>query len=149
MCYSSAELRLRLPAQNVNMANSNLSCIHEQEENGSILPMLGIMASSVITSDISKEQSEPNFDEPSSSGISNQQTSDVKYLEKRRKNNLSAKKSRDARKVRENQLKVQVVCLENANQVLRTQMKRLEDTIATLIAKNDELVTENDKLKQK
>ena len=41
-----------------------------------------------------------------------------------RKNNLAAKKSRDARRVRENQLRLRVLCLENANRVLRTQMDR-------------------------
>ena len=41
-----------------------------------------------------------------------------------RKNNLAAKKSRDARRVRENQLRLRVLCLENANRVLREQMDR-------------------------
>ncbi len=42
---------------------------------------------------------------------------DGKYWERRRKNNVAAKKSRDARRVRENQLRLKVLCLENANQV--------------------------------
>jgi hypothetical protein len=42
---------------------------------------------------------------------------DDKYWERRRKNNEAAKKSRDARRVRENQLRLKVLCLENANQV--------------------------------
>jgi len=42
---------------------------------------------------------------------------DEKYWERRRKNNVAAKKSRDARRVRENQLRLKVLCLENANQV--------------------------------
>ena len=41
-----------------------------------------------------------------------------------RKNNLAAKKSRDARRVRENQLRLRVLCLENANRVLREQVDR-------------------------
>jgi len=49
---------------------------------------------------------------------------DDKYWERRRKNNLAAKKSRDARRVRENQLRLKVLCLENANRVLREQMDR-------------------------
>jgi len=49
---------------------------------------------------------------------------DEKYWERRRKNNLAAKKSRDARRVRENQLRLRVLCLENANRVLREQMDR-------------------------
>ena len=46
---------------------------------------------------------------------------DDKYWERRRKNNVAAKKSRDARRVRENQLRVKVLCLENANQVTGTR----------------------------
>ena len=42
---------------------------------------------------------------------------DEKYWERRRKNNVAAKKSRDARRVRENQLRLKVLCLENTNQV--------------------------------
>ena len=40
---------------------------------------------------------------------------------------MAAKKSRDARKVRENQLKIKVLCLENANDVLRAQIQREQD----------------------
>ena len=53
--------------------------------------------------------------------------SDTKYKEKRQRNNMAAKKSRDARKIRENQLKVKVLCLENANQVLRSQVHREQE----------------------
>ena len=49
-----------------------------------------------------------------------------------RKNNLAAKKSRDARRVRENQLRLRVLCLENANRVLRDQMDRKELELAQL-----------------
>ena len=62
--------------------------------------------------------------EPTSSGQVVPEQIDDKYLERRRKNNLAAKKSRDARKIRENQLKCKVACLENANQVLRNQLDR-------------------------
>jgi len=57
---------------------------------------------------------------------------DDKYWERRRKNNLAAKKSRDARRVRENQLRLRVLCLENANRVLREQMDRKELELAQL-----------------
>ena len=40
-----------------------------------------------------------------------------------RKNNLAAKKSRDTRRMRENQLRLRVLFLENANKVLREQME--------------------------
>ena len=49
-----------------------------------------------------------------------------------RKNNLAAKKSRDARRVRENQLRLRVLCLENANRVLREQMDRKDVELAQL-----------------
>ena len=48
-----------------------------------------------------------------------------------RKNNLAAKKSRDARRVRENQLRLRVLCLENSNRVLREQMDRKEGDLDT------------------
>lgn len=57
---------------------------------------------------------------------------DDKYWERRRKNNLAAKKSRDARRVRENQLRLRVLCLENANRVLREQMDRKEGELVQL-----------------
>ncbi len=40
---------------------------------------------------------------------------------------MAAKKSRDARRVRENQLRIKVLCVENANQVLRSQIQRERD----------------------
>ena len=49
-----------------------------------------------------------------------------------RKNNLAAKKSRDARRVRENQLRLRVLCLENANRVLREQMDRKDVELVQL-----------------
>ena len=49
-----------------------------------------------------------------------------------RKNNLAAKKSRDTRRMRENQLRLRVLCLENANRVLREQMDRKEVELAQL-----------------
>ena len=49
-----------------------------------------------------------------------------------RKNNLAAKKSRDSRRVRENQLRLRVLCLENANRVLREQMNNKEGEVVVL-----------------
>lgn len=57
---------------------------------------------------------------------------DDKYWERRRKNNLAAKKSRDSRRVRENQLRLRVLCLENANRVLREQMDRKDGELLHL-----------------
>jgi len=52
---------------------------------------------------------------------------DDKYWERRRKNNLAAKKSRDARRVRENQLRLRVLCSENQIRVLRSQLDRSQE----------------------
>merc|ERR1712142_52212 len=57
---------------------------------------------------------------------------DEKYWERRRKNNLAAKKSRDSRRVRENQLRLRVLCLENANRALREQMNSKEGEVVHL-----------------
>ena len=73
---------------------------------------------------------------------------DIRYKEKRQKNNIAAKKSRDARKIRENQLKVKVICLENANEVLRAQVHREQDEIKKQNAKIKLLEKQINDLKQ-
>ena len=40
-------------------------------------------------------------------------TDQSQYWERRRKNNLAAKKSRDSRRIRENQMRLRVMCLGN------------------------------------
>ena len=92
--------------------------------------------------------------EPTSSGIGNGSEEitgdrDEKYWERRRKNNIAAKKSRDARKIRENQLKVKVNCLQNANQVLRDQVERDKQEINQMKHKMSNLMAENMDLRQK
>ena len=95
-------------------------------------------------------ESGQELEQPTSSGIQlvSVQDTDDKYLERRRKNNLAAKKSRDARKIRENQLKCKVACLENANQVLRSQLERERKQNEDLNVVINEVKAENDKLKQ-
>ena len=87
--------------------------------------------------------------EPTSSGIHLVSPQDDKYLERRRKNNLAAKKSRDARKIRENQLKCKVACLENANQVLRTELDRERKLNEELNAVVEKVQLENVAMKKK
>ena len=57
---------------------------------------------------------------------------DDKYWERRRKNNLAAKKSRDSRRIRENQMRLRVLCLENANQMLKEEMDRKDVELSNL-----------------
>ena len=100
-------------------------------ESESIMSILDQMADSVQV-DVIQDQDDYQEHPSSSSGLQfveacsgacSSNEKDDKYWERRRKNNLAAKKSRDARKIRENQLRCRVTCLENANQVLRTKLE--------------------------
>ncbi|KAK5650022.1 hypothetical protein RI129_001051 [Pyrocoelia pectoralis] len=57
---------------------------------------------------------------------------DDKYFERRRRNNQAAKKSRDARKFREDQVALKAAILEHENAILRAQILTLRDEVATL-----------------
>ncbi|GAA6219966.1 thyrotroph embryonic factor-like isoform X3 [Lates japonicus] len=50
---------------------------------------------------------------------------DEKYWQRRKKNNLAAKRSRDARRLKENQITVRAAFLERENSVLRTEVAEL------------------------
>ena len=50
---------------------------------------------------------------------------DSKYFERRKRNNLAAKKSRDQRKIREDQICQRATLLEKENAVLRAQVELL------------------------
>ena len=52
---------------------------------------------------------------------------DQKYFERRRRNNLAAKRSRDARKNREDQVTLRANLLEKENSILRAQVATLRD----------------------
>ena len=87
-------------------------------------------------------------EQPTSSGQNINLEKDDKYWERRRKNNLAAKKSRDARKIRENQLQCKVACLENANQILRTKLEREVSKNEVLSQKLESLQIENEQLRR-
>merc|ERR1711884_426879 len=57
---------------------------------------------------------------------------DGKYFERRKRNNLAAKKSRDQRKVRESQVCQRATLLEKENAVLRAQVGTLRDEAGSL-----------------
>ncbi len=52
---------------------------------------------------------------------------DQKYYERRRRNNLAAKRSRDARKTREDHVTIRANFLEKENSILRAQVATLRD----------------------
>ncbi|KAJ6645479.1 D site-binding protein [Pseudolycoriella hygida] len=57
---------------------------------------------------------------------------DEKYFERRKRNNEAAKKSRDARKIREDRIAFQAAVLEQENAILRAQVVSLRDENSTL-----------------
>ncbi|XP_047002808.1 LOW QUALITY PROTEIN: uncharacterized protein LOC124620147 [Schistocerca americana] len=57
---------------------------------------------------------------------------DEKYFERRKRNNQAAKKSRDARKVREDQIALRAAMLEHENAVLRAQLVTLREEAHSL-----------------
>ena len=52
---------------------------------------------------------------------------DDRYYERRKRNNLAAKKSRDQRKMREDAIAIRATFLEKENAVLRTQVSALRE----------------------
>lgn len=51
---------------------------------------------------------------------------DEKYWQRRRKNNIAAKRSRDARRVKENQIAIRASYLERENDALRKQLEEFK-----------------------
>ncbi len=60
---------------------------------------------------------------------------DEKYWARRKKNNLAAKRSRDARRMKENQIAVTASYLEHENEMLRKQLEEYKRETKLLIAK--------------
>ncbi|XP_067012311.1 hepatic leukemia factor [Anabrus simplex] len=57
---------------------------------------------------------------------------DDKYYERRKRNNQAAKKSRDARKLREDQIALRATILEHENAILRAQVLTLREEAQSL-----------------
>ncbi|KAH8280597.1 hypothetical protein KR018_012055 [Drosophila ironensis] len=57
---------------------------------------------------------------------------DAKYYERRKRNNEAAKKSRDARKIREDRIAFRAAILEQENSILRAQVMALRDELQTV-----------------
>ena len=67
---------------------------------------------------------------------------DDKYWTRRRKNNIAAKRSRDARRMKENQIAIRASYLERENDSLRKQLdesKRETKTLKIKIAKYESI----------
>merc|ERR1719158_2799374 len=74
--------------------------------------------------------------------FTDEEAKDQKYWTKRCKNNVAARRSREARRLKENQIALRAAYLEKENRNLK---KNLEDTIFA----NSKLAMETDILKQK
>ena len=57
----------------------------------------------------------------------NEKDKDGKYFERRKRNNVAAKKSRDARKQREDEIAIRASFLEKENSILKAQLQTLKD----------------------
>ncbi len=57
---------------------------------------------------------------------------DNKYFERRKRNNTAAKKSRDARKAREDEIAIRASFLEKENAILRAQVATLREEANSL-----------------
>ena len=89
-------------------------------------------------SDNSSEKSSEIKDEdlqgipPKKRAFSDDQQKDEGYWDKRKKNNESAKRSREARRIKEEQIALRVVYLEQENLQLRTEVSLLKSEIEKL-----------------
>jgi hypothetical protein len=61
------------------------------------------------------------------SSFSKNDPKDGKYFERRKRNNVAAKKSRDARKQREDEIAIRASFLEKENSILKAQLQTLKD----------------------
>ena len=59
--------------------------------------------------------------------FSKHESKDGKYFERRKRNNVAAKKSRDARKQREDEIAIRASFLEKENSILKAQLQTLKD----------------------
>jgi hypothetical protein len=74
---------------------------------------------------------------------------DEKYWEKRVKNNIAARRSREARRLKENQIALRAAFLEKENSALRDEMKKIANENKRLIAEKEQLQQQLKALQQK
>ena len=68
---------------------------------------------------------------------------DEKYWSRRKKNNVAAKRSRDARRVKENQIALRANFLESENQILRAKLEKVLKEYSIIKKEKETLTTEN------
>lgn len=68
---------------------------------------------------------------------------DEKYWARRKKNNVAAKRSRDARRVKENQIALRANFLENENQLLKAKLEKVLKDYSVIKKEKETLTSEN------
>ncbi|XP_030759305.1 cell death specification protein 2 [Sitophilus oryzae] len=96
----------------------------QSEKSGGPLSASNILPNPLSSPTTKKQRSEKK-------PIPNEQKDD-KYFERRRRNNQAAKKSRDARKMREDQVALRATILEHENAILRAQVLTLREETSSL-----------------
>ena len=64
---------------------------------------------------------------------------DDKYWSRRKKNNVAAKRSRDARRIKENQIAMRAAFLEKENKDLHIEVESTTGKLQKALAENEEL----------
>ena len=110
-----------------NAPTSTQRCIDYLD--GLTLPEFTSENTQQILTQLTSSSSSPISSSSASSSSSAQRSVNTEYAEKRKKNNESAKRCRDARIKREYTITLKAVQLEQENTVLKEQMKKLEDEL--------------------
>ncbi|XP_055918892.1 transcription factor ces-2 [Eupeodes corollae] len=142
-----------LPPQPPDILNQNLGSMFTQKlsENEklpiSLQPVLNIVTSTENCSPLGYEYGSPTeypLTELNRSGVFSsflqrrprgekrpipEEQKDEKYYERRKRNNEAAKKSRDARKIREDRIAFRAALLEQENSILRAQIAALRNEL--------------------
>uniref|UniRef100_T1JEZ1 BZIP domain-containing protein n=1 Tax=Strigamia maritima TaxID=126957 RepID=T1JEZ1_STRMM len=133
--FSTPHSRLASPLRvDVQQQGLSASSTHFQEQNSLInsLPLLSstdFMESPIFARALASGA--PKRPRGEKKPIPDEQK-DGKYFERRKRNNLAAKKSRDARKSREDQIALRATTLEKENAVLRAQLLTLREEADSL-----------------
>ncbi|XP_012229764.1 transcription factor atf-2 [Linepithema humile] len=100
----------------------SLDYLEEHEKYDQFREKVLINMKSTASSNPKMRRVSKNFASPTSTVVEK----DAAYLEKRKKNNEAAKRSRDNRKAKEDELAIRVVYLEKENMILRNKIKKLK-----------------------
>jgi hypothetical protein len=108
---------------NSSMLSSGSSTLDSSTSSSITTPSTTITSSSQAP----KRVRAPRTSSSNTAASSMERDKDGKYLERRKRNNVAAKKSRDARKQREDEIAIRASYLEKENSILKAQLQTLKD----------------------